>query len=671
MKLYLDFETRSTVDLKKCGAYRYAEDPTTDIFCMAFKLEGIDEDVHLWMPEWDRELFSEYVDDGMFLDRCLKQATSFHAHNAQFERAMWRHVMGRYGFADIPREQWYCTAAKAAAMGLPRSLDQASRALGLGDTKDADGRRVMLKMCKPRKPLVKERKANPDWERTLYWHENPDEFAILAGYCKQDVRVEEAIDLAIPDLVHSEREVWLLDQKINDRGLHLDLESIEAITNTLDLHETALSEETLRLTDWQINSMRQRKALDYMRINCGHHIDGLDKVTVINHLERDNLPPKVRRLLEIRQQVAMSSVKKLQSMAATACSDHRTRGTLLYWGATRTGRWAGRLIQPQNLPRGDLELESVEAALAIFRDGWGDIFESPSAVASSCVRGLITSAPHHDLRAADFANIEGRCAAWLAGEEWKLEAFRAYDEGTGPDLYKLAYSRAFGIPVEDITKDQRFIGKVMELSLQYQGWVGAFSTMAFNYGVTLPEEEVVNLCGKWRQAHPCIVHLWRALENGMLETVRTGEQRQVGRIRFGIRGDFLHMRLPSGRLLSYHKPGIVQRKDRYDRLKDSITYMGLNSTTYQWTRLHTYGGKIFENAIQALARDVMVEAMFRVEEANYPLVLTVHDEIVAETPQNGGHGQEEFEGLMSIVPAWAPGLPVAVAGWNGHRYRKD
>ena len=667
MILTIDFETRSACDLRKSGAYRYAQDPSTDVMCLAFKPD--DEPTRLWIPEWAQEVFGK-ADDRFLLGYHLDEADEIHAHNAQFERAIWRHVMSRYGFEDIPLEKWRCTAAKAAAMGLPRDLARACRASGVQQQKDTTGYKVMMKMCKPRKPRKAERDANPDWENTLYWWEAYGDYQTLLDYCEQDVEAEHALDLALPDLRPTEQALWFLDQRINDRGLYLDLESIDAMIQATEQLDRDLCEEVAGISHAVLNSARQQKAMLLYLATRGCHMADLQKQTVETKLERKDLDPRARRLLEIRQLSARSSVKKLQSMAVTAGSDSRVRGSLLYWGAIRTGRWAGKLVQPHNLPRGTLKPGEVEEALWCFRNFGHEFFKDPMATASSCLRGLITAGPGHDLLAADFANIEGRCAAWLAGEDWKTQAFREYDLGTGPDLYCLAYSKAFGIPLEKISKDQRFIGKVMELSLQYQGWVGAFATMAANYGVSLPEDEVANICGLWRRAHPRIVTFWGVMAEAAIRAVETGRQFSAGKIKFGVRGQYLHMKLPSGRLLSYNKPRVVEREDLYKRTKKSVEYMGMNTMINKWMRLHTYGGKLFENAIQAIARDVMAEAMLRVEAAGFPIVLTVHDEILAEVPHDEG-SQMKFQKLMTVLPEWVSGLPVAVAGWRGQRYRKD
>jgi DNA polymerase len=285
------------------------------------------------------------------------------------------------------------------------------------------------------------------------------------------------------------------------------------------------------------------------------------------------------------------------------------------------------------------------------------------------VRSCITAQDESEFMVADFSNIEGRVAADLAGEEWKLDAFRAFDAGTGPDLYNLAYAKSFNIPLSEVDDSKRQIGKVQELALQYQGWVGAFESMAKNYGVRLPEEVVIEVCAGWRNAHPAICGFWRALESTAIAAVDSGSVYHVGPLMLGMRDGFLRMRLPSGRMLAYYQPIIIDA-ERHGKPVRQLTYMAINSYTKQWERTQSYGGCLFENAVQAIARDCLAEAMKRVAEREYHIVLHVHDEIVVEAIYHPG-GMAEFTALMSRVPAWAPGLPIAVKTWHGKRYRKD
>lgn len=666
MRVFIDFETRSPIDLRKCGVYRYAEDENTDILCCAYKIE--DQPVQIWVPEWAQDRFKYPCDEENFL-YAMANATEVHAHNAQFERVMWNEVMTRYGFDPIPRGRWWCTAAKAAYMGLPRYLEGACLHAGVTEKKDkGEGYSIMMKMCKPRTPLLKERKVDPDWQTNLYWHENDYEFLRLVDYCMQDVRAEYDLDQALPDLPPIERKIYLMDQQINDRGLRVDMDAIAHMKDAIEDFKETRQAQLSRVTEGQVQTATQNKKLMDWLNDQNFFMDNLQAGTVESALKGD-LPSPVRQVLEIRQELSKASIKKLDSMQNAACRDGRVRGTVMYYGAQRTGRWAGRIIQPQNLPRGTKSIDEVEVLIREFKDDVA--LHNPIQDASDCIRGLITAAEGKALLDADFANIEGRCAAWLAGENWKIRAFEEYDAGTGPDLYKLAYSKSFGIPVDQVDKDQRFIGKVQELALQYQGWVGAFATMAENYGVHLPEDTVADICGKWRRAHPCIVNFWKQLEKAAVTAVTTGKQVKVGRLRLGTRGEYLHIRLPSGRLLSYNKPHVVSDRRPNGEVKPQLRYWGADGDR-GFQRQHTYGGKLFENVIQAIARDIMAEAMLRVEEAGFPLVLTVHDEIGAELEtEEAMRREQEFGDLMNSLPPWATGLPVAVAGWVGERYRKD
>jgi DNA polymerase len=373
----------------------------------------------------------------------------------------------------------------------------------------------------------------------------------------------------------------------------------------------------------------------------------------------------------------MASVAKSEALLRGMSADGRARG-LLQFHAAGTGRWAGRRFQPQNLKRP--QIEDTDTAISILMAGDADLVEAlygePLSVVGDCIRGMVAAPPGKKIVAADYANIEGRVLAWLAGESWKLDAFRAYDAGTGPDLYKVAYGRAFGIAPKDVSKPQRQIGKVMELALGYQGGVGAFQTMAVNYGVRLPDEEVEGLRDGWRSAHSAIKAFWWDLERAAIEAVENpGMTTAVRDIRFKVAGSFLFMRLPSGRFLAYAYPEIQPKTmpwkdDRGEPVvKESLSYMGVNSYTRKWERCFAYGGLLAENATQAVARDILADAMPRLEVADYPIILTVHDEIVCEVASGFG-SVEEMVSIMTTLPAWADGCPITAEGWEGARYRK-
>lgn len=435
-------------------------------------------------------------------------------------------------------------------------------------------------------------------------------------------------------------------------------------------------------------------------------MDSLDKTHIDDALVRADLPPDVRRVLELRREAAKASVKKIDALLAGRSSDGRARGLLQYHAAS-TGRWAGRRFQPQNIKRPDLEdVDSAIEAVATGNAAYvATLYGEPLAVVGDCLRGMVCAGDGKALIAADFANIEGRVLAWLAGEAWKVEAFRAFDAGRGPDLYKLAYSRSFGIRPEEVDKDQRQIGKVMELALGYQGGVGAFQTMAAAYRVEVSDDKADELKIAWRQAHPHIKAFWYDLENAAVRAVEDpGNVYEVGKLSFRRSGSFLWLRLPSGRTLCYPYPRVemrtvpwlnedpewvscdsreeanflygsdvawsAERKAVYIRTqakKPAVIYKGVDSYTRKWGDCITYGGLWAENVTQAVARDILAEAMVRAEAAGYEIILTVHDEVVAERRTVD---LSEFVRIMTYIPTWAEGLPVAAEAWTGRRYRK-
>lgn len=426
----------------------------------------------------------------------------------------------------------------------------------------------------------------------------------------------------------------------------------------------------------------------------------LQKAELSRLIDDETIPEPMRELLRVRLGSAKASVKKYESILNCVNTDNRLRGCLQFRGASRTGRFAGRLFQPQNLPRQTMEPEAIEAAIEDVTL-WGELAGDAPDILSQALRGAITVPVGKRMVVADYSNIEGRVLAWAAGEAWKVKAFQAYDAGTGPDLYKLTYSRAFNVPVETVTKAQRQMGKVLELAMGYGGGVGAFCTFARGYGIDLTDmaasldgaipADVLAEAGKayewaaetkrtsglsrdvwlacdsvkrlWRRANPRIVGLWSRMEAAVREALSEGREAAVTeRIAFVRRGAWLLMRLPSGRYLCYPSP----------RLDDEgrISFMGVDQFTRKWERIETFGGKLVENLIQGAACDILCDALPRLEAAGYLPILTVHDEVLAEAPDTDAFTHEGMEALMTVNPAWAPGLPLAAAGFNSYRYHK-
>lgn len=932
--LSIDFETRSAVDLRATGVYRYAEDQSTDVWCMAWAFG--DEEPEIWRPgEPVPARVAEWVGHG----------NPMRAWNANFERVVWNTILAqRYGFPKTTREQWYCSAAEARAMALPGDLGGAAMVLGLEQQKDAAGRRLMLQMSKPRRILPD---GTPEWWNTA------DKVRKLMDYCLQDVRTERAVAAKVSELATREREVFLLDQTINDRGVQVDralvLAAQDVAARAVEKANSRLREITQRPGAAVTNV---GELLDWIR-SRGIDSESLDKQAVAA-LKREELPADVAEVIRLREECAKSSVAKLSTMLDAACADGRIRGLLLYHGAA-TGRWAGRLVQPQNFPRGNVEKpeQFIPAVLAGDVD-LIDLHYAPLEVVSAMLRAMLVASPGRLLVAADFAAIEARVLAWLADEREMLETFR-----TGGDVYKAMASKVYDKPVAEITKPERQLGKmclgpdtrvitqrgtirivdVTRADLLWDGenWVehaglvcngqqktithrgltatpdhgvltgagwrefheaitdpalwqsaralvdllsfnaspglnpmgsaaggslpsdatagaslecspttfddprsrsardaqrgprtvkGFLSSLEYSTtprsapgssvdcrprsadatdqptaptrttvreespstrpggetapsscdtckrllagttqrsnstastltadtspatsassriartaetsdawrtssngseswscvydianagprnrfavltddgpilvhncvlglgygmgpakfidscktqgGITLAEDEARRIVKIYRDSNRAITGLWRDLENAARNAVDTpGDTFPVagGRVRFVARGGYLWMLLPSGRKLAYSKPMLAERTTPWGSQTLAVRVWGQNSVTRRWEQYDLYSGLIAENAVQAIAADVLSEAMLRVENVGLPIVLSVHDEVVCEV-EDARADYKELERLMSVVPAWAPGLPLSAEGWQGPRYRK-
>lgn len=651
-KLFIDMETRSSVDLKKCGVYVYAESPNTDILCIALKM---DDWSCLWANDKFYPLFKKKI--GMMLNdvslqSMIKDADEIHAHNAQFERIMWQEIMhGRYGFDQIPMHKWRCTAAKAAAMALPRSLEGVGAALKLDIQKDKEGHRLMLRLCKPDKEYK--------WPKCT-----PEDFMDLCEYCIQDVASEIAVDEALPDLTTKELEVWRLDQLINDRGILVAGDDIQNFIWKINDKKAELKGEIPGLVGDAFETVGQRDKVIAWLAENGIEIEQLTKETVLEVLE-DDVPAVVQRVLEIRQSLAKTSVSKLLAMRRRACKDGRVRGAHLYHGAS-PGRWAGVGIQPHNMVRATYDEEMIERLLHAGRKGAEAVAElCVIQAASKCLRGMLVAPPGKKLMAADFSSIEARGLAWLAGEKRVLQDFVA-----GRDPYVVAAQDVYQVPYEEITGDQRFKGKTTVLACGYQGWLAAYRKMLGDKNDQMTDEEIIDIIKRWRQSRAATVQLWASFENAAMQTVRTGETIHVGRVTFLIRDNFLLCRLPSGRYNAYYQPKI-REKLVHDKPKDCVSYMG--NEGYKWMIQFTYGGKWTENITQGMCRDILVDAMLRVEASGLGVIMHVHDEIVVEiSDEVAGNPQTlpYFEKLVAVVPEWATGIPIEAEGWIGNRYRK-
>lgn len=640
--LFLDLETYSETPITH-GTHKYAENAEVLLVAYAFDDEPVD--------------VLDLTERGSLgnVQMMVDSADRVVIHNSAFDRTVLRHCA-----VHIPVEKVEDTMVRALAHGLPGSLGALCDVLGVPQdkAKDKAGKKLIHLFTKPRPKNVKLRRATRET--------HPDEWAAFIEYARLDVDAMRVVYRLLPNWNShgGERALWLLDQTINDRGIAIDVELADAALRAFQRSTRSLAERTRVLTGGAVASLTQRdKFLGHLSGSLNFETADLKKGTVSTLLQGD-LSSEVRELLEIRQQASATSPAKYKVLLKATSADGRLRGTLQFCGASRTGRWGGRLFQPQNLPRPTLKQGQIDAGIKAMKLDVEDLlFDNVAELCSSAVRGALVASPDHKLVVSDLSNIEGRVLAWLAGEDWKIKAFADFDAGIGHDLYKLAYAKSFGKDAGDVTKDERQIGKVQELALGYQGSVGAFSSMAALYGVFLPEEEVKGIVEAWRKAHKATVSLWYDLERAVKDAIREPEKRfEVRDLSIGYKDNWLRIKLPSGRYLCYPNAGISE---------GSIVYEGVNQYTKKWETIETYGGKLVENVVQAVARDVLASGMVRAEAAGYAVCLHVHDELITETPDTDAYSVDELSRIMSTNPGWSMGLPLAAAGFETHRYKKD
>ncbi len=632
----IDFETFSECDIKTAGGYNYAAHPSTEVLCMAWAID--DEEPQLWLPgdAPPRRLYE-----------ALDGPAEIWAWNAAFERAVWHHQMHKHGwYCDIDPTQWNDTAALAATLALPRALGQCAQVLGVSEQKDTRGRYLIQRLCQPYRG---ERRRDQHLLDELY------------DYCKQDVRTERAIkNLILPykPMSDREREVWLLDQEINWRGLGIDTYNVNHAIGLIYQTAEKLNERAQEISGGVLPDVGSRARVMAWAKSRGYSLTGYDKNAVLEALADPALPDDVRQVLEIRQTLGKASTSKytaMQNLAST--TDERARGVFAYHGA-QTGRWAGRGFQPQNLPRP--AFKDTDNCIRLFGHNDVELIEAlygdPMVALSSCLRGMIVPAEGNRFLVSDFSAIEARVLAWLADEQGPLDVFR-----NGGDIYCHAATGIYQREITPADKEERQIGKVAVLALGYQGGVVAFQTMANAYRVTVEAEAADQITEKWRKAHPKIVKFWYALEEAAISAVRyRGHAFEAGPITFKCHGDFLFAKLPSGRRLAYYKPTIGNK----------LEFWGTDSKLGgRWGHLSTYGGKLCENVTQAVARDLLAEAMLRLDAKGYWVVASIHDEIICEVKKGDG-SLAEMEEIMCELPDWASGLPMDAEGFECERYRK-
>lgn len=644
-RLFCDLETYSSVDITKAGAFKYVESEDFELLLLAYAwddgpvrvLDLLDPNGHDEMPD--------------IMSGILDPNTVKVAHNSAFERACLRKYTGRY----LPPEEWEDTMILASMNGLPLSLDAAGTALELRDQKIKEGTALISYFCKPCRPTI----ANGGRTRNLPEHA-PDKWERFKTYCKRDVEVEQAMYRRLRSfpVTDFERKVWALDARINERGVLIDTEFVAA---AIDMDSTCRERhmtEMQRLTGLENpNSVAQLK--DWLEA-AGMSVDSLNKAAVLEMKDKAT-DPTTRRVLELRQQLGKTSVTKYEAMQSAVCADGRVRGLLQYYGAGRTGRWAGRLVQVQNLPQNHLDQIGTVRELVRQRDleTLELCFDSVPDVLSQLIRTAFVAKAGHVFHVADYSAIEARVIAYLAGEKWRMDVFR-----NGGDIYCSSASAMFKVPVvkHGVNGHLRQKGKIAELACGYGGGVGALRAFgADKMGLT--EEEMQDIVTQWRAASPSIPRFWRDVECAAVRAINNpGRTTTVPcGVKYRRDGDALRCRLPSGRILSYW--GAKLDTD------GSICFMGQNQTTRKWEKTGTWGGKLVENIVQAYARDGLAVAMVRLAEEGWKICFHVHDEVIVEAPI--GTSWEQVAEIMGRPIDWAPGLLLRGDGYSTPFYMKD
>ena len=716
--IYADFETRSAVDLKKIGAYEYARHPTTEVLSLAWAID--DQPVELWHPafrDWT-DVYAKRKVDRVRIDLAeapppeslfwsLDDGSEFEAHNAWFERCIWRWVMvERWGWPEIDHDRFRCSAALAASYALRAKLDHVTRDLDLSEQKDSEGHAVMMRHSKPRGVLKRERRLVAEenglaFEGWKWEDKTPTVFALeaegwvvsdtiarfhqeraglqrLFAYNVQDVEAERALSHSLRPLPAAERRMYQLDQRINWRGLHMDRPLVKAAIKIGDACDAEAQVELAEITGDAVKKVSQRIQMKAWlndqgvevptKLNAkGDYIETTEGEAMEEIRDREGTPEHVHRACEIWLAVNKTSTKKYRAIINRISDDDRVRESMRYHAAS-TGRWGGQGIQPHNFPRkcpkdrkgldepGDAMERVCQHVLTGDYELVSMLYGSDNVMGllSSILRGTITPAPGHDLLASDYSAIEARGTFWIAGHTEGLEAFEKIDSGAWPgqDIYTWQASKIYGRTIYKSDDTERQGGKVGVLGCGYQMGGDKLETYAASMGVTLTNEECHNIVAEYREANWPVKEFWYETQKCAIEaTRRFGLVIPQDRLAWKRHGRFLHCRLPSGRLLSYLDPEVVIVDTDWGK-RPQLQFWGVDTYTRQWKRTSTYGGKLTENIVQALCRDIMV-----------------HDEVLSEGTEGFG-SVEEFNEILSQQPAWADGFPIIAEGWRSRRYRK-
>lgn len=654
--LFIDVETYSSVDIKESGAYKYIESPDFEILIIGYALDdGPVKIVDLAQGEEMPEEFEEALLD----PDCVKVA-----HNAVFERLSFK----RIGY-NVPAEQWYCTSVKAAYCGLPLSLDGVSKALNLTDKKLDTGKALIKYFSCPCKA------TRVNGMRTRNYPEHaPEKWEMYKEYNKYDVLAEREIfkrleAYIIPDI---ERKMYVLDQNINDRGILVDMELAESAIAVDNTYTSILTQHAQQLTGLK-NPNSPAQIRQWIEKATGCVVMSLSKETMPDLMKEFADYPDVIELLNIRKKLSKTSIKKYYAMLNCAMKDHRVRGTFQFYGANRTGRWAGRLLQLQNLSKNHISHIEVPRELIRARD-WKSVemmYDDVADILSQLVRTALIASPGKVFSVADFSAIEARVISWLANEKWRMDVFH----GDGK-IYEATGAKMFNVPISAITKGSvlRDKSKISELALGYEGSLGALKRMG-GERMGLSDTEMTSLVRKWRSANPAIVDMWKEIDEASKEAVRY--QRPVSctcrNIIFDCNGEFMTIQLPSGRKLFYYGPKFKDKKIGRSKMPTRVLcYQGVVQETKQWGEIDTYGGKLTENIVQAISRDLLGNSMLNLEANDYHPVCHIHDEVLCEVPEENAQAYyEEMASIMGTPPEWASDIPLRADGYTTPFYLKD
>ena len=654
--LFIDVETYSSVDIKESGAYKYIESPDFEILIIGYALD--DSPVKIVDLAQGEEM-PEELEEALLDPDCVKVA-----HNAVFERLCFKRV----GY-DVPAEQWYCTSVKAAYCGLPLSLDGVSKALNLTDKKLDTGKALIKYFSCPCKA------TRVNGMRTRNYPEHaPEKWEMYKEYNKYDVLAEREIfnslkAYIIPDI---ERKMYVLDQNINDRGILVDMELAKSAIDVDNTYTSMLTQHAQQLTGLE-NPNSPTQIRQWVEKKTGSVVLSLSKETMPDLFKEFADYPDVIELLNIRKKLSKTSIKKYYAMLNCAMKDNRCRGLFQFYGANRTGRWAGRLLQLQNLSKNHISHIEIPRELVRARD-WESVetlYDDVSDILSQLVRTALIAPEHKTFAVADFSAIEARVISWLANEKWRMDVFK----GDGK-IYEATGSKMFNVPISAITKGSvlRDKSKISELALGYEGSLGALKRMG-GERMGLSDTEMMSLVRKWRMANPAIVDMWKEIDEASKEAVRY--QRPVSctcrNIVFDCDGKFMTIKLPSSRQLFYYGPKFKDKKIGRSTMPTRVLcYQGVVQETKQWGEIDTYGGKLTENIVQAIARDLLGNSMLNMQEEDFEIAMHVHDEAIAEIPlENAKEHYSNMIKAMEKVPHWASDFPLKADGYITPFYLKD